>query len=95
MTQSKTSFLALATAAFIASGATVGAADQTVTCDTSGFNALLGEITRAKESKADPQLVASARSRYELAMKLRAQKNKTACVQQLKAGMRAIRKAKN
>ncbi|NKB20967.1 MAG: hypothetical protein GKS01_10750 [Alphaproteobacteria bacterium] len=94
MTQSKTSFLAIATAAFITSGAPVGANNQTVTCDTGGFNALLGEITRAKDSKANPRLVASAQSRYELAMKLRVQKNMTACTQQLNAGMAAISKAK-
>ena len=72
----------------------MGAAGQTVTCDTGGFNALLGEITRAKDSKANPRMVASAESRYELAMKLRAQKNLSGCTQQLNAGMTAISKAK-
>ncbi|MGB0577794.1 MAG: hypothetical protein ACPGPC_16845 [Alphaproteobacteria bacterium] len=94
MLQSRSIFLAFATAAFITGGGPVGAANQTVTCDSSGFNALLGEITRAKDSKANPQLVASARSRYELAMKLRAQKNMPGCTQQLNAGMTAISKAK-
>jgi hypothetical protein len=94
MTQSKTSFLAIVTAAFITSAAPVGAANQTVTCDTGGFNALLGEITRAKESKANPRMVASAQSRYKLAIKLRAQKNMPGCTQQLNAGMTAISKAK-
>jgi hypothetical protein len=94
MTRSKTSFLVIATAAFITSAAPVGAAGQTVTCDTGGFNALLGEITRAKDSIANPRMVASAQSRYELAMKLRAQKNMPGCTQQLNAGMTAISKAR-
>ena len=94
MTLTKTSLLAIVTAAFITSGAPVSAANQTVTCDTGGFNALLGEITRAKDSKANPRMVASAQSRYDLAMKLRAQKNMPACTQQLNAGMTAISKAK-